>query len=162
MAARNHCASLLRRRPSENTKAANLNVMPVMNMFIILIPFLISMSAFVHLSAQELSLPGDDGPGQAVERDELPVTVTLGLREIKIVQGDIIINELPVLDGAYQWRSLVIGLSKQSPQRVIVAVDDAVNTSSLVSCLDAIRKTGCTEIGLAAGIGTKLLVEENK
>jgi biopolymer transport protein ExbD len=38
------------RPPSELVESADLDVTPVMNMFIILIPFLVSMAVFTNLS----------------------------------------------------------------------------------------------------------------
>lgn len=158
----NQSVSLLSRRPSSNTGAADLNVMPVMNMFIILIPFLISMSAFTHLAAHEFSLPADDQPGQAVERMDLPFTVGIGLEAMVLVQGDIELAKIPNIEGSQDLSALMLLLQAQNPDRVIVAVDDLVSTSSLVSCLDAIRAVGCTNVGLAAGVGVSLSEQVNR
>lgn len=158
----NESASLLSRRPSANTEAAHLNVMPVMNMFIILIPFLISMSAFTHLAAHEFTLPGDDGAGMAVKRIDLPLTVAVGIEGLLLVQGDIVLAELPRSEGTHDLPALVELLKDQAPSRVIVAVDELVSTSNLVDCLDAIGAAGCTDVGLAAGVGVHLSAEVNK
>jgi len=154
--------SILSRRPSAKTEAAHLNVMPVMNMFIILIPFLISMSAFTHLAAHEFSLPGDDNPGQAIERLDLPLTVAVGLEGLLVVQGDFVLAELPKNAGIHDLASLVVLLKEQAPLKVVVAVDEEVPTSSLVSCLDAIGDAGCSDVGLAAGVGVSLSAEVDK
>ncbi|MCP4290671.1 MAG: hypothetical protein GY780_02395 [bacterium] len=154
--------SIMSRRPSTNTEAAHLNVMPVMNMFIILIPFLISMSAFIHLAAHQFSLPGDDSPEQAIERLDLPLTVAVGLEGLVVVQGDFVLAEFPKIEGAHDLGSLFVLLKEQAPLKVVVAVDMEVPTSNLVSCLDVIGEAGCTDVGLAAGVGVSLSSEVRK
>jgi len=133
-----------------------------MNMFIILIPFLISMSAFTHLAAHEFSLPGSDNPGQAVKRIDLPLTSAVGQEGLMVIQGDFILAELPIKKGKHDLHSLVALLKEQTPDKIVVAVDENVSTSNLVSCLDAIEDAGCTDIGLAAGVGVSLSAEVNK
>ncbi len=154
--------SLFSRRPSANAEAADLDVLPVMNMFIILIPFLISMSAFLHLAAHEFNLPKDDGSGQAVFRNDLPITVAVGHEGFLVVQGDLVLAELPNQEGGLDYPGLTALLKIHPPKRLMVAVDDQVTTSDLVLCLDAIRSAGCTDIGLAAGVGVVLSAEANK
>ncbi len=141
---------------------ADLDVTPVMNMFIILIPFLISMSAFTHLAAHEFSVPGNEGPGQASERHKLPLTIGVGLQGILIVQGDIVVAELPRIEGALDLNQLQQLLGSLAPDQLVVAVDGPVLTAELVTCLDACRQAGCKDVGLAAGTGVVLSSREDQ
>ena len=54
--------------PSEAADVADLDVTPVMNMFVILIPFLVSMAVFAHVSIIEFSLPPNVGPSMAASQ----------------------------------------------------------------------------------------------
>jgi biopolymer transport protein ExbD len=150
----NKTASIMARRPS--AEVADLNVTPVMNMFIILIPFLISMSAFTHLASHEFSLPGDQGPGQASVRSELPLTVAVGLQGVLVAQGDLIVAELPRLEGELDLDGLTSLLQIKAPEKLVLAVDAPVQTAEVVACLDACRTSGCSDVGLAAGTGVVL------
>ncbi len=132
-----------------------------MNMFIILIPFLISMSAFTHLAAHEFSVPGNEGPGQASERHELPLTIGVGVQGIIVVQGDIVVAELPRIEGALDLNKLQLLLESLAPEQLVVAVDGPVLTAELVTCLDACRQAGCLDVGLAAGTGVVLSSRED-
>jgi len=152
----NHPTSLLARRPSAVAEVADLNVTPVMNMFIILIPFLISMSVFTQLAAHELHLPGDEGPGQTSERRDLPLTVAVGVAGLIIVQGDIVVAELPRRNGNQDLSALTSVLRSQAPDKLVLAVDDPISTAEVVACLDACRAAGCADVGLAAGTGVTL------
>ena len=149
-------SSIAARRLSRLPGVADLDVTPVMNMFIILIPFLISMSAFVHLATHDFSLPGESGADQAITRSELPLTVVIGPEAMALVQGDLVLGEFPLIDGQQDLPGLLSLLKKQDFERVIVAVDDAESIGGLVACLDAIRGAGCAEVGLAAGVGLNL------
>ena len=147
-------ASIMARRPS--AEIADLNVTPVMNMFIILIPFLISMSAFTHLASHEFNLPGDEGHGQASVRNDLPLTVAVGLQGVLVAQGDLIVAELPRLEGNLDLVGLTTLLQKKAPEKLVLAVDGPVQTAEVVACLDACRASGCSDVGLAAGTGVVL------
>ncbi len=85
--------SLRQRRPSAAVPGADLDVTPVMNMFIILIPFLVSMAAFTQLAVHEFGLPRDEGAGEAQAADELPLTVVLESAGILVVRGDVVVAD---------------------------------------------------------------------
>ena len=110
---RTSAISLRNRRPSAIAGVADLDVTPVMNMFIILIPFLISMTAFAHLAAHELRLPGDEGSAHATERHELSLTVAVGVPGLVVVKGDVVLGELPRLGDELDLAGLTLLLSSQ-------------------------------------------------
>ncbi len=55
--------SFLKKRstPSEVANEADIDVTPIMNMFIILIPFLVSMAVFTKLAIIEFNVPANSG-----------------------------------------------------------------------------------------------------
>lgn len=157
------CTSSLRaRRPSNVAGVAELDVTPVMNMFIILIPFLISMTAFTQLAAHEFSLPGDEAADHATERGDLPLTVAVGTAGILVAQGDVVVAEFPRRSAGLDLAGLTALLHTQNPERLIVAVDAPVVTAEVVACLDACTAAGCEDVGLAAGTGVVLSGEDNR
>ena len=162
MAGPNISSTLLANRPSAGTDTQGLNVMPVMNMFIILIPFLISMSAFAHLAAHELNLPAGDQPQQAVSTSDLPLVIALAVDGLQVVRGDFVVAEYQKTSGENFLPQLLELLKQYSDQPMVVAVDKAVTTADLVLCLDTIAEAGCTDVGLAAGAGVLLSTEAGK
>jgi len=148
--------SLLRRRPSALAESAELDVTPVMNMFIILIPFLVSMAAFTHLAAHSFGLPADEGPGKAQAAAELPLTVAVGNSGLIVARGDAVLAELPVRDGHQDLDGLGAALSGLRADRLVLAVDDPVGVDTVVACLDRCRDAGFQDVGLAAGTGFDL------
>ena len=74
------------RRPSE--VAVSIDVTPVMNMFVILIPFLVSMAAFSHLAVQQLALPGNEARGNAQLEADAPLVVSVANERILAMRGN--------------------------------------------------------------------------
>ncbi len=153
---RSTTTSLRDRRPSAIAGVADLDVTPVMNMFIILIPFLISMTAFAHLASHELNLPGDEGSAHSTGRQELPLTVAVGVPGLIVVQGDMVLAELPRREDKLDLTELARLLSGQTSEKLVVAVDDPIATAEVVACLDACRAGGFSDVALAAGTGVVL------
>ncbi|MCP4571332.1 MAG: hypothetical protein GY838_03200 [bacterium] len=149
-------ASLTRRRPSLAADVADLDVTPVMNMFIILIPFLVSMAAFTHLAAHHFGLPRDEGAGEASTASELPLTVAVGTAGVVIVKGDVVLAELPAGEDGQDLDLLAAVLTDQPAGRLVLAVDDPVGVDVVVTCLDRCRAAGFDDVGLAAGTGVTL------
>lgn len=145
--------------PSAVAGAADLNVIPVLNMFTILIPFLVSMAAFSHLAVQTVSLPGDERPDQAQLAEALPFTVLLGRERILLAQGDRRLAELPATSGVADLEGLSTALAAARAgappaARLVLAVEDGVRAATLVACLDCCRAAGFADLGLAADAGS--------
>jgi biopolymer transport protein ExbD len=146
--------SLTARRPQLGLPGPDLDVTPVMNMFIILIPFLVSMSAFTHLSAHVLDLPGDQNLAPQAEVPPPPLVMAVGEAGCVLSYGGQVLAELP-RDRAEELplaevQGLITGMK---PGRVLIAADPEVPAHEVVRCLDAVRAAGCEDVGLAAGTG---------
>lgn len=154
---RNSCINLP--TPSRLAEGENVDVTPVMNMFIILIPFLVSMAVFSHLSVLEFSLPADGGTGRISDIEELPVTVALTTGAIAVTRGEFILATIDRTDGRYDFERLVAQLrplaggAEETGEtgQVIIAIDDGVLFADIVDCMDHCRSAGFAEVGLAAG-----------
>jgi len=150
-------ASILSRRPSQHAETCDVDVTPIMNMFIILIPFLVSMAVFAHLATHAFSLPADDGAGLARTTAELPLTVAVSADRLVVALGDHELASLPVdALGTYDTAQLVDVLTSERQRRpemneVVVAVDDGVVCAAVVRCLDHCKAAGFSDVGLAAG-----------
>ena len=136
--------------------AEELNMTPVLNMFTILIPFLISMTAFSHLAVQAFRLPANEALGQAQVADQLPLTVAMAADRITLAHADRVLAEVPRHPQGYNFEILAAALQEArllcpNAARVVVAVDDPVACADLVLCLDRCREAGFSDVGLAAG-----------
>lgn len=137
-----------------------VDVTPVMNLFMILIPFLVSMAFFSHLAVQSFRLPASESAGQAQSAEDLPWTVAITAGRVALTRGESIVGEAgrDAGTGAYDYAAVVgllAGARAALPEldRVVVAVDDGVVAGQIVRVLDCCREAGFAQIGLAAGTG---------
>ena len=143
--------------PSELEPAADIDVTPVMNMFIILIPFLVSMAVFTHLSIIEFSLPPN--VGTAMNNEEVKpkpkLTIRVGDDYMGIVLGENLMDSLPVINGIYLFDSLgmLLKLRKEEldyHEEIIVASLDRIPFKRIVAVMDLCRDAGLDNIGLSS------------
>lgn len=138
------------------TAQVEVDVTPVMNLFMILIPFLVSMAFFSHLAFQSFRLPADEAAGQAQTAAELPWTVAVSAEGVALSRGGIVVGESARTEGGYDFAAvaeLLAGARAAQPQveRVVVAISDGVVAADLVGALDCVRDAGFEQIGVAAG-----------
>ncbi|MDR2578111.1 MAG: biopolymer transporter ExbD [Chitinispirillales bacterium] len=144
-------------RPPSDMAKADVDVTPVMNVFVILIPFLVSMAVFTQVSIIEFSVPSDVGQssGQSSDKPRLRLTVLLTESFLAVTEGERMLDSLPLLDnGQYPFDSLKQALSLRRPQsdfsdEVIVAVRDRVAFRHVVRAMDVSRESGFTKIGIS-------------
>lgn len=135
----------------------DIDVTPVMNMFVVLIPFLISMAVFTHLAVHQFTLPAN--AGSDLDQSKGPVTlkttvvvhndfalVTRGGKELDSIprRSDSLFTEL-------LKKSLsVIIESDSTAKKVIVSVKDSVPFERVVSVMDICRESGFKSVGIAS------------
>jgi biopolymer transport protein ExbD len=64
-----------------------IDMVPIMNMFLVLIPFLLISSSFLHLKAINTSIPTQGAPSELVEEDkpsEVKLTLLVSLKQDRI------------------------------------------------------------------------------
>jgi len=144
-------------RPPSEMAEADVDVTPVMNMFVILIPFLVSMAVFTQVAIIDFSVPSDVGQavGQPSGKPKLKLTVLLTESFLGVVEGDNLLDSLPMTDnGQYAFDSLKSVLSRRRPQsdfpdEVVVAVRDGIAFKYAVRAMDVSRESGFTKIGIS-------------
>ncbi len=149
------------RPPSEAAAVTDLDVTPVMNLFIILIPFLVSMAVFTRLAIIEFSVPPNIGPGlsRTNEKPTPKLTLRLGEDYCGLVLGDTLLDSLPVTGGKYPFDILSERLKKRKNElayggEIIVASRDVVPFKHIVAAMDLCREAGLEKIGLSSATGT--------
>lgn len=134
----------------------DLDVTPVMNMFIILIPFLISMAVFTRLSILSFSLPPDAAPGldQSNGKPKLKLTVVVASEYLAIAHGEQVLDSIPVNDKTSSYVVLMEKISERrvaidNKSEVVVAVKDSVKFQEMVKVMDVCREAGFQKIGIS-------------
>ncbi|NLP02066.1 MAG: biopolymer transporter ExbD [Fibrobacter sp.] len=141
--------------PSQTIDNADVDVTPVMNVFIILIPFLVSMAVFTHHAIVEFSLPPDLGTsvGDASEKPVPRLTVRIGTDYLGIVLGERMLDSLAVgsefpfdtLSARIRMRVAELGYDE-----VIVASRDNIPFKHVVRVMDLCRQAGFKKVGLSS------------
>ncbi|MFH0921087.1 MAG: biopolymer transporter ExbD [Fibrobacterota bacterium] len=144
--------------PSDETEAEiDLDTSPIMNVLVILIPFLASVAVYTQLAVLNLSLPPNVGAGLSLDsgRPKLKLTVVLSPERLAITYGEKMLDSLPKVNGVYDYAGLAERLkarraSADLKDEAVVAVRDAVAFKYVVDVLDVCRESGFTKSGLAA------------
>ncbi len=146
-----HAPSKLRNLNRESSRG--LNLIPIMNLFIVIIPMLMTIMVSVHLAMVEIVLPkkGAIPPNQETPVD-LPKTLRLNIMadafEILVVEDERTIN-IPALDTStnpaefdfLKLNSELIELKEQNPDQFTMEVlpDPDVKYDTLLRAIDVCK-----------------------
>jgi biopolymer transport protein ExbD len=146
--------------PSEAIEAEiDIDVKPIMNVLIILIPFLVSVAVYTNLAVIDMSLPPNvtaaAGTGAANEKPKVKITVVVAQSFCAITLGESQLDSIPRSGEEYPYDTLVARLSARRAaadvkDEVIVAVRDKIRFKYVVRIMDACKKTGFEKVSLAS------------
>jgi biopolymer transport protein ExbD len=148
------------KQPSAKVEILDLDVTPVMNMFVILIPFLVSMAVFTHYSVLEFGLPPNAGVGSGgPKKSDLKLTVVMHRAGFDLTVGDSLMHSVPLNMDEEGFSSLEQSLAEvrnrlNRRDEVVVAVNDGILFDKVVQVMDVCRKTGFQKVALAEGPNT--------
>src|SRR4030042_2074366 len=124
----------------------DIDVTPVMNMFIILIPFLVSMAAFTHLAILDFSLPPNVGIGLDTSqgKPKLKMTVVVSKDYCAITHGETMLDSIARTGDDCDYEMLFTQLKIRREQieikdEIIVAVQDIIAFQKVVKVMDRCR-----------------------
>jgi len=143
--------------PSDQGDDSEIDVAPVMNMFIILVTFLISMAVFTHVAILEFTLPPNVNAGldQSKGKPKLRLTVRVGSDYMAIVLGDKLLDSLPVEKGSFPFNSLAEKLNARRREtslqdEIVIASRDEIAFKQVVHVMDICREAGFSKVGLSS------------
>ena len=147
-----------RKPPSEAAAEIELDLTPMMSMFLILLPFLVSMAVLTHLTILEFSLPpnvntGSGGP--TPEKPRLKLTMVMAPEYLLVTLGDRLLDSLPNIDGNYDFGRLTDILVRRKQElrlenELVVASRDQVRLKNIVALMDRCKAAGFEKIGLSS------------
>ena len=139
-------------------KDNDVNIIPVMNIFLLLIPFLLLTAAFVHVAMIELSLPALN-KGQGSTMQEQPKNLVLVILAIKdtgfqLKSLGFTFDPLEKINGQYNYRDLTEQLKQikiQHPyaEDIIVSPEADVKYDIIIKVMDHCRETGFPNMSLS-------------
>lgn len=135
----------------------DLDVTPIMNMFVILIPFLISMAVFTQMSIISFSLPPSAGIGldKSNGKPKIKMTVVITAEYLAIVHGEKMLDSIPMSGPEIPYTQLLEKVSFyrdsiEIQDEAIVAVRDSVRFQTMVKVMDICRTAGFQKIGVSS------------
>lgn len=149
------------RRRAAAEEDTDINLVPVMNMFLVLIPFLLTSASFLHLKAINTSVPvqAERAAAAPAEKPEAKVTVV-----VEIQQQGLRVSALSDLladgdrrglegslargaDGSYPFAELTARLAAikrlyPGSDTLLVIPENAVLYDTIIQAMDAGRRAG--------------------
>ncbi|SMF63094.1 Biopolymer transport protein ExbD/TolR [Alteromonadaceae bacterium Bs31] len=138
-----------------------INMVPIMNMFLVLIPFLLMSSSFLHLKAIDTSVPVRAVPDASLEQEkksDIVVTAVIKLNytgvDLSITSAELSEAQLSALDMKIEWskdasdknkQKIAVALKQIKDQypkstTLILSPGDDVLYEDIVTVMDAARK----------------------
>jgi biopolymer transport protein ExbD len=149
------------RLPSDSLDENDIDITPMMNMFIILVTFLVSMAVFTHIAIIDFTLPPNVGAGLDMSqgKPKVKITVRLGSDFLGIVLGDKLLDSLPVVKGDFPFKALAMQLAERRKtaavqDEVVIASLDEIAFKQVVRVMDICRETGFARVGLSSATVT--------
>ena len=142
-----------------------LDVTPVMNLFMVLIPFLVSMAVFTHIAVIDFSLPpAQMDTEEGGETKELDISIVISMPSetssggFRIVGTGKKLELVSMLHGKFQFDVLRVLLKEvkfqyPSQKSVVLVIDGNVIYDDIVKFMDICRESQFPDIGLSGEIG---------
>jgi biopolymer transport protein ExbD len=148
-----------------NLDTIDLDVTPVMNLFMVIIPFLLSMAVFTHVAVIDFSLPPAQSEGEeALETKELDISIVITMPSENSMGGFRIVGTgkkldlVPMVRGKFQYDILRVLLKEvkfqyPSQKSVVLVIDGNVLYDDIIQFMDICRESQFPDIGLSGEIG---------
>ncbi len=140
-------------------ETVDLDVTPVMNLFLVLIPFLVSMAVFTHLAIVEFSLPpgvSDQSEADPTTPDHIDISVVLTDKGYTIMGSGQKLELVPKSGERYDFEALIRQLKAikyKYPQEesIVLVVEPSVLYEDIIHFMDKCRESQFPNIGLSGG-----------
>jgi len=152
-----------RRRSRHRKRAheAEVNVLPVMNLFLVLIPFLLLTAVFAQTAIFEFSLPAEGEPAEPSSEEEPEIVafaVGISRDGLNLVLDGVLVEQIPRRAGqAYDFSRLttrLVQIKRDHPQiqTVVLIPADDVLYEDIVEVMSRCNRSGFTEIAFSGGL----------
>ncbi|MBN2412290.1 biopolymer transporter ExbD [candidate division KSB1 bacterium] len=145
------------RRLKGHAEETELNLTAVMNIFLILIPFLLLTAVFVRIAVLELSLPSLDSAGRTAQAQKQKSTVIniLVINEtgFELKSPDIKLSKLDKQND-YDWNGLknqLTTIKEKYPESedIIISPVSTIKYHTIISVMDRCRESGFPNISIS-------------
>jgi len=141
---------------NQDLTADDLNITPVMNIFLILVPFLLLTAVFVRISIIEFSLPSSETAANTNQNNPPPVVTILSIREsgFELKSKDISNAPIKKKENRFDYQLLVDQLRKVKErhartQDIIIVPDARIKYDVIIQVMDRCRENGFPNISIS-------------
>ena len=136
----------------------DVNLTAVMNIFLILIPFLLLTATFVRITVLELTLPSLDRAGRQTTRQNSESTVLNILlikeTELQLNSPGFEFDKINKLDNDYNWPELTSQLQRikdkfPDSQDIIISPERTIRYETIIAIMDQCREAGFPSISIS-------------
>ena len=150
----------IKKSAGQDIEPFDLDVTPVMNLFMVLIPFLVSMAVFTHIAVIDFSLPPaqtEDG-ANSEESKELDISIVITAEGFRIVGTGKKLDQVQKVYGQYQFEQLrvllkAIKFQYPSQKSVVLVMESDVLYDDIIKFMDICRESQFPDIGLSGDVG---------
>ena len=136
---------------------ADVNITAVMNIFLILIPFLLLTAVFVRIAVLELSLPSLSKKGQVSQPKKESVIINwLFVKEtgFELKSPDLTFNPINLKDSEYNWELLKSQLGRikakyPESEEIIISPENTIKYDIIIKVMDRCRESGLPNISIS-------------
>ncbi len=150
----------LQNKQKWRTDEADVDITPVMNIFLILIPFLLLTAVFVKVAILDLSLPDlENRAGESAVKKDIPESVVLNFLfirkgELELKSPNLSFPKLPKTQSGYSWQQLQEQLQRTKnkyPQSedIIISPDAEIKYQTIITVMDHCREAGFPNISIS-------------
>lgn len=142
------------RRSSRRSEAQELDITPIMNVFVILVPFLLLTAVFAQTAMVDLNLPASASEDIGPSTEALNLQVSILADGFRIDGNAGSLEPIGLLeDGSYDLASLSATLDKirsehRAERSIIVAAAPTIRYQSVVTVMDHCKHSGFVDISI--------------
>lgn len=147
----------IKRKPVEEEE---LQLTPIMNVFLIIIPFLLMTASFVQMAILELNLPNLGGRrSQASQTEQKAVIINLLMIKetgFELKSPDLQFSPIPRQGNQYSLNGLKAELGRikgryQDSEDIIIQPESTIKYELIIHVMDTCREAGFPNISISAG-----------
>jgi biopolymer transport protein ExbD len=146
---------------SRDIEQVELDLTPVMNLFMVLIPFLVAMAVFTHIAVININLPpaSSSTPGATGEKEkQIDISIIITDKGFRIAGTGKKLDPVPKKRGDYDYtklRALLKAVKFQYPSQksVVLVIESDVIYNDIIKFMDVCRESQLPDIGLSGGVG---------
>jgi biopolymer transport protein ExbD len=150
--------SFIKNKAPSEAAEIELDLTPMMSVFLILLPFLVSMAVLTHLTILEFSLPPNVGPGssgQSSEKPRLKLTLVLTPEYLLVTYGERLLDSISAAENHDDYKQITDMLARRKQEmnlenELVVASRDQVRLKNIVTLMDRCKAAGFEKIGLSS------------